>query len=53
MKMNFDPKDMDKCLTKNNDTFEAVLLELLHLRSRLTMNSKCTDLVCVIHGAES
>lgn len=48
MKLSFDPKDLNKCLTKNNDPLEAVLLDLLHLRSRSTMNSKCADSSCVI-----
>ena len=50
MRMSFHPKHLAKCLKENNDPFEAIKIDLLHLKCRLTINTKCTVLLWVTKG---
>lgn len=51
MKTSFYSKYLVKCLKKNKDPLEADMLDLLGLRSRSTMNTKCTVVLCVTKRA--
>lgn len=51
MKTRFYSKYLIKCLKKNKDPLETDMLALLSLRSRSTMKTKCTVVLCVTKSA--
>ena len=48
MEMSFHQKHLAKCLKGNNDPFEALTIDLLHPKSRWTINTKCSFIVCYL-----
>lgn len=50
MRMRFHPIHLAKCLRENNDPLEAIKIDLLHLKCRLTINTKCAVLLHVTKG---